>query len=106
MRDVSINIRKNNEIGWNGLSDVTVPLTSNNNPAIDLCHNSKGIRIPQSMLTTSGTYIIMMYLTRRLHNGDEAVSSEWMETSFVYHKQAESIDQPNWKSRQEKALTI
>jgi hypothetical protein len=93
LRDVSINIRKNNEIGWNGLCDVTVPLTSNNNPAINLCHNSYGIRIPEVMLASSGTYIVMLYLTRRLHNGDEAVPTEWVDTTFVYEKQNELIDQ-------------
>jgi hypothetical protein len=91
LRDVSINIRKNNEIGWNGLCDVTVPLTSNNNPAINLCHNSNGIRIPESLLTSSGTYIVMLYLTRRLHNGDEAVSTEWVDITFVYQKQNEQL---------------
>lgn len=97
LRDVSINIRKNNEIGWNGLCDVTVPLTSNNNPAINLCYNSNGIRIPQSLLTSSGTYIVMLYLTRRLHNGDEAVSTEWVDTSFVYLKQNEQhVDQDSF----------
>ncbi|HEY4788677.1 MAG TPA: hypothetical protein VIH57_21650, partial [Bacteroidales bacterium] len=87
LRDVSINIRKKNETSWHGLSDLTVPLACNNNPAITVCHNQQGISIPENLLATNGTYIVMMFITRRLHNGEEPAATEWVEISFTYQNQ-------------------
>jgi hypothetical protein len=87
LQNVLLYIRKNSDPGWTALpGDGMVPLSNNTNAGVTILNNSAGILIPAAMLPTSCTYIVLMTLLRRLHTGDDQVSTEWVDTSFYYQK--------------------
>ncbi len=82
--DVTLQVRKNSVLTWTSLSDGSVPLVNNTNTALDLLNNSTGIEINSAVAMSKCTYIVRLVVRRRLHTGDSAVSSTYVDTSFYW----------------------
>jgi hypothetical protein len=82
--DVTITARKNSDISATSLSAAPIPLINNTNTLLDHINNSTGIKINDFLTMTKCTYIVKLHVRRRLHTGDNAVSSTHVDTSFYW----------------------
>lgn len=84
LADVQVTARKNSDILAISLAAPPVPLINNTNTALDHINNSTGIKINDFLTMTKCTYIVKLHVRRRLHTGDSAVSSTYVDTSFYW----------------------
>ncbi len=82
--DVTLSVRKNSDPSATGLSSPPIPLVNNTDPSLEHISNGVGIRINDFVNMTKCTYIVQLYLRRRLHTGDGAVSGTHVTTSFYW----------------------
>lgn len=84
LEDVTITARKNNDPSGTSLAQAPIPLNNNTLTSLDHINNSSGIKINDFLSMVTCTYIVKLSVRRRLHTGDSAVSSTYVDTSFYW----------------------
>jgi hypothetical protein len=86
LRSASIHIRSNDGSINTGLADAgppALPLAGNTNPAVVHAFNS-ALSVNPPLTLHRCTYIVTLNVRRRLHNGDDAVPNQHIQTSFFW----------------------
>jgi len=84
LAEVTITARKNSDISETDLLWIPIPLIDNTDTSLDHINNSAGIEINDFLTMTQCTYIVKLYVRRRLHTGDSKVIGTHVDTSFYW----------------------
>ncbi len=86
LEDININVRSNSGAINANLAGTNLPLTNNTNDALNhLSNSSLSITTaPNNVSLVKCAYIATLGVKRRLHNGDNAVSTNHIQKAFYY----------------------